>query len=133
MQSFPISPGGSKVDKGTLDRLRSRLEEEHQRLVVEVEDMVRASEENLSEASGENNYRDHMADQGTATFSRELDMTLVDNSKKLLAEVERAIERFDEGTYGTCLRCGQSIPESRLDAIPTADLCIACKEKEESR
>jgi DnaK suppressor protein len=112
--------------------MRSTLEAERERLVSEIEEMERDSAENQSEASGENNYRDHMADQGSATFARELDMTLVDSTRQAFEEVEGALKRIEEGTYGTCTRCGAKIPESRLRAVPAAELCITCKELEET-
>ncbi len=78
-------------------------------------------------------YRDHMADQGTATFERELDMTFEENERDLLDAVRAALARMDAGTYGTCERCGVEIPAGRLEAVPTASLCITCKESEETR
>ena len=120
------------MDSRTLARLKRTLEGERVRLGSELEEMERAGAEALSEATGENNYRDHMADQGTATFTRELDMTLVDTTRVLLGDVERALVRIDEGEYGTCARCGKRISGSRLAAVPAAELCISCKEQEES-
>lgn len=120
------------MDAKTRSRLRRSLEDEQQRLVSEIEEMEREGAENVSDATGENNYRDHMADQGTATFSRELDMGLVGNSKHLLEQVEKALVRMDEGEYGTCERCGKDVSVSRLEAVPSAELCIACKEWEEA-
>jgi DnaK suppressor protein len=108
------------------------LEEERVRLTAELEEMELASAENQSEVSGENNYRDHMADQGSATFAREMDVTLADSLRTTLGDLERALERMAEGSYGTCTRCGADIPRSRLEAVPAAELCIACKEWEES-
>jgi len=102
-------------------------------LLDEIEEYERDGQENLSEVSGENNYRDHMADQGSATFARELDMTLEDNARQLLTQIEGALERVDTGEYGTCKRCGKPIPVQRLEAVPWADLCVECKEWEESR
>ncbi|HEX9093878.1 MAG TPA: TraR/DksA C4-type zinc finger protein, partial [Coriobacteriia bacterium] len=103
------------------------------RLRVEIADLERDSATNLSDQSGENNYRDHMADQGTATFGKELDMSVEGNARELHSQVERALKRVDDGTYGKCLRCGKAIPIERLEAMPAAELCIACKEWEESR
>ncbi len=121
------------MDATKLQELKTTLEAERDRLRTEVEGLERAGQENLSDATGENNYRDHMADQGTATFVRELDMTLEDNVRELLAQVERALARIDAGTYGECQRCGAFISESRLEAVPAAEFCIACKEWEEGR
>lgn len=113
--------------------IRARLEAEYERLLAEVAEIDREDRETLSEASGENNYRDHMADQGSATFERELDMTLEENTRDQLAEIKRALQRLDAGDYGVCERCDAEIPLERLEAVPTANLCIACKEAEEAR
>ena len=121
------------MDAKKLAEVRRFLEEERSRLQAEIADFEREGQDNLSEASGENNYRDHMADQGSATFSRELDLSLEDNVRSLLVQVDRAIKRIDEGTYGKCVRCGDDIAEARLEAMPTAELCISCKEWEEAR
>lgn len=121
------------MDDKTLDALRSQLEAERDRLEAEVAEMDRDDRDSLSEASGENAYRDHMADQGSATFERELDMTLEENARDLLARVRAALARIDAGTYGVCERCSVEIPAERMEAVPTASLCITCKEAEESR
>jgi len=120
------------MDPSRLERLRAHLEEERVRLEAEVAEDAE-DRELLSEASGENAYRDHMADQGSATFERELDLTLEENVRELLAEVRASLERIEAGTYGSCARCASDIPVDRLDAVPTASLCIQCKEAEESR
>ena len=112
---------------------KARLEEQRARLAHEVADLERDGAINLSDVSGENNYRDHMADQGTATFGKELDMSLEDNARDLLAQIDRALARLDAGEFGTCVRCGEMIGADRLHAMPAVDLCISCKEEEESR
>ncbi len=113
--------------------LKARLEDERARLAHEVADLERDGATNLAEASGENNYRDHMADQGTATFGKELDMSLGDNARDLLAQIDRALARIEAGEFGGCVRCGEMIGIDRLRAVPAADLCISCKEEEETR
>jgi DnaK suppressor protein len=121
------------MEQKKLAEVRSFLEGERVRLAAEIADFERESQDNLSEASGENNYRDQPADQGSATFSREIDLTLEDNVRALLGSVERAIERIDDGVYGRCSRCGEQVAAARLEAMPTAELCISCKEWEEGR
>lgn len=121
------------MDSKTLERLRAHLEEERAHLEAEVAQMDTEERDSLSEASGENAYRDHMADQGTATFERELDLTLEENVRELLADVLAALKRIEAGTYASCARCDAEIPPERLEAVPTASLCIRCKEAEESR
>ncbi len=121
------------MDQATKDQLQIFLEAELARLEDEVATIEREGHEALSEASGENNYRDHMADQGTATFARELDMTLEENSREALAAVRHALGRMEAGDYHICERCGAEIGDERLRAMPTATLCITCKAAEESR
>lgn len=121
------------MDPKTLEHLRAHLEKERAHLEAEVAEMDAEERDSLSEASGENAYRDHMADQGSATFERELDMTLEENIRELLADVLAALKRIEDGTYASCARCGAEIPPDRLEAVPTASLCIQCKEAEESR
>jgi DnaK suppressor protein len=120
------------MDKALTHELRTWLEAEQERLRAEVDEMDTEGREALSDVSGENNYRDHMADQGTATFSRELDMTLEENVRESLTSVSSALKRMDEGTYGLCARCGAEIAGERLKAVPAATLCITCKADEES-
>lgn len=119
------------MDQTKLAALRTALEAERERLTAEVDKIDTEERELLSEASGENAYRDHMADQGTATFEREMDLSFEESARKRLEEVEAALERIDSGTYSECERCGSTIPVERLEAVPTARLCISCKEAEE--
>lgn len=112
--------------------LKDSLERERERVLEEIAEYERDDAETLSDVSGENNYRDHMADQGSATFSRELDLSLEQQAREALAQIDRALARMEDGTYGVCVRCGEPIAAARLEAMPEADLCIACKEREES-
>jgi DnaK suppressor protein len=120
------------MDDTRLTEVRAFLEGERARLLAEIAEYDQ-QQENLSDASGENNYRDQIADLGSATFAREIDMSLEDNVKDVLTAVDRAIARIDDGSYGKCRRCGTTIPDDRLEAMATAELCIACKEWEEGR
>jgi DnaK suppressor protein len=121
------------MDAATLAKITAALEAERDRLAHEISDLERDSATNVLDTSGENNYRDHMADQGSATFGKELDMTLEDAAREMYATVLAALARIEAGTYGTCVRCGQPVDVERLVAMPAAGLCIACKEWEESR
>ncbi len=62
---------------------------------------------------------------------RELDGGLEENTEHILVAIEAALGRIDEGTYGTCVRCGGEIGAERLDAVPYATLCIADKRAQE--
>jgi RNA polymerase-binding protein DksA len=74
---------------------------------------------------------DHIADSATETYMRELDDGLEENAEHLLTEIEAALARIDDGTYGLCTRCGRPIGEERLEAVPYATLCIDDKRAQE--
>jgi len=73
----------------------------------------------------------HLAETATATLDREIDYTLEENSEHVLAAIDAALERMEEGTFGKCATCGREIAEDRLAAIPWATQCIDCKRREE--
>ena len=72
-----------------------------------------------------------LAQTATATLGREIDYTLGDNSKQVLSEIDAALTRIEDGTYGTCAQCGGEIPRGRLEAQPWASLCIDCRRRAE--
>ena len=86
----------------------------------------------LQRDSGEGSG-DDQADAGTKTFEREHEMSLAANSRDLLSQVERALQRLDNGSYGICENCGNPIGKARLQAFPRATLCVSCKQREERR
>ncbi len=83
---------------------------------------------NLSELSGSDQ---HQADVGTETFDRERDLSIYEQVSAELADVEHALRRLEEGTYGTCEACGRPIASDRLEAIPAARLCLEDQEAAE--
>jgi RNA polymerase-binding protein DksA len=74
---------------------------------------------------------DHLGETATATLNREIDYTLGENSEQVLSEIDGALKRIDDGTYGICANCGQEIRAERLEAYPWASLCIDCKRRAE--
>ena len=80
------------------------------------------------DASGElSGYSLHMADAGTDTFDREFALSLVSNEQEALYEIEEALKRFDQNTYGLCGMCEKPIMKARLEAVPFARLCVNCQ------
>jgi RNA polymerase-binding transcription factor DksA len=75
-------------------------------------------------------YDANFADSSQVTAERGEVEALAGKLRDQLAEVEAAIIRLSEGTYGQCERCGQAIPPARLEAMPTARLCIACASRQ---
>jgi RNA polymerase-binding protein DksA len=71
------------------------------------------------------------AESASATLDREMDYSLEENSTQVLQEIEAALKRIDDGTYGTCTNRGEQIDPERLEAYPWASLCIDCKREAE--
>jgi len=86
----------------------------------------------LQQASGDG-AGDDQADAGSKTFEREQELSIANNRRDLLVQMERAMERLDKGTYGRCESCHEPIMKARLQAFPSATLCVTCKQREERR
>jgi DnaK suppressor protein len=75
---------------------------------------------------------DDQADAGTKTFEREQEISILSNKKDMLDQIFHALERLDQGTYGSCEDCGRPIGKHRLmEANPRATLCMSCRERED--
>ena len=109
------------------DRLKQALLAEQDALTQELYDLNSTIKE---EAVG---YSTHPADDGTNAFDQERDLTMQVTVENTLQLVSDALARFENGTYGLCLNCGQEIDAARLQAIPYAPLCMSCQSKLEHR
>lgn len=115
------------------EALRRQLLEEKERLLQEIADLDAELAESLEDSSEESPYDQHMAETAAVTLDREIDLTLQENARATLVQIERALAKLDEGTYGLCDKCGKPISEGRLQAAPFATLCVDCKRSEERR
>lgn len=114
------------------ERFRTLLLEERERVSGAIENLHRESPGSLEDETGEESqYDNHLGDTATVTYDREMDYTLEENSEAVLGAIDRALQRIEDGTYGTCRRCGRPISEERLEALPHAELCIDCKREVE--
>lgn len=115
------------------EHFRRRLLDERQR-VQEALDYLHEENQSLRQDEREEiQSNNHPGDVATATFDRELDSTLEENEERVLAAIDAALRRIDEGTYGTCETCGEPIGEERLEALPWTTQCIDCKRRSERR
>ena len=111
--------------RAALAARRDELRGEYDQTLSEITELQR---DRLTDSAG-----DDQADTGTKTFEREQEISLANSIKERITQVERALERLDEGGYGWCERCGNPIPVERLAAFPSATLCVTCKQLEERR
>ena len=105
--------------------LRSRLEGEKKRLLAELE-QIKASATPKDERR-EGSPFGKREEEATEALELEKRLALEKRINEQLADIEHALHKFEEGTYGFCDSCGQPIDPARLEAIPEANLCINCK------
>jgi RNA polymerase-binding protein DksA len=116
------------------NRFREALLEERGRVAAAIENLHEENPGSLTDESGEEAVFDnHLGDTATVTYDRELDYTLEENAEHVLADIDAALQRIEEGTYGICTNCGRQISEERLEARPWATLCIDCQRERERR
>jgi len=106
---------------------RKRLEEEKERLLHAVGFLAKENQGSISDELGElaeGGTDNHLADTATAMYDRELDDGLEEGARETLVEMDAALQRIEDGTYGICEVCGKPIGAERLSALPWARLCI---------
>jgi DnaK suppressor protein len=121
----------SAVDTG---HFRELLLEKRQAVVEALDYLHKENPGSLGDETGElvsGSADQHMADTATETVEREIGNTLEASDGRLLAAIDSALARIENGTFGTCVNCGAQIAPERLEAMPWATLCIDCKRKEE--
>jgi RNA polymerase-binding transcription factor DksA len=104
---------------------RTRLDEERRRLEetrVAAQDLVSGSTEGETQELA--SYDQHLADEGTETFERERDLSVLQRVEAQLGEIDAALARIEAGTYGVCELCGKPIGDERLEAMPAARYCL---------
>ena len=119
-----------------LEKIRKELEAEIRRLHEEssvIEHRAAGADETDAVHELADYDENHPGDLGTETFEREKDLALSENVGALIAKVERAVEKVNEGTYGACDRCGAEIPSERLRILPYASMCVRCQDAVEGR
>jgi len=81
----------------------------------------------LEHEPGDVQFDEEGGEGGTSNVDRELDLVLSAQARAAAVEIDRALMKIDAGTYGLCEQCGRPIPDARLQALPQAALCVACK------
>ncbi|QNE23308.1 TraR/DksA family transcriptional regulator [Kribbella qitaiheensis] len=129
--SFRVKDGEEPWTAAEVEELRGELVADAAHLKEEIRD---AEQEivGLLRDGGDGAGNDQ-ADVGSTTLERDHEMSLANNARDMVDQIERALSRMDDGTYGVCESCGQAIGKGRLQAFPRATLCVSCKEREERR
>lgn len=115
------------MDAKTLNKYRKLLLEEKQRLLNNSKNALK------NELSLSPDDLPDETDLAASEINQNLIFKLRDRERQLLAKIDEALGRIDEGSFGTCADCEEPIETRRLEARPVSTLCIACKEKQEHR
>jgi DnaK suppressor protein len=111
----------SGIDKKTLARLKKILLKEREEIVGEVKQIYESSKE-----MGQNGTQD-IGDEAANTYSKQILLSLNENERMRLQEVDESLDRIANGTYGICEECGGPIGLKRLEVRPVAKYCVPCK------
>ena len=120
--------------KGQMKTFRQLLITVRQKLAEEIKTIAREASTTPRDASGDlSAYTVHMADMAADTYDRELSMNLVSSEQEMLYQIDDALKRLDDGSFGVCQQCSQPIAMSRLKAVPYASMCITCQRTKEQQ
>lgn len=122
------------MQKDQLKQFRDLLITERAKFAGEIKSIAHDASKNPREASGDlSSYTIHMADMSADTYERELAMNIASTEQEVLYQIDEALKRVGEGTYGTCQQCNKPISLSRLKAVPYTSLCIECQRAKEQK
>ena len=111
------------MDAGKLEHYRKILTEQ----LRQQSEAARGNQSDALEfATNDDGVKD-VADQSVKDVSQEIEYRLSERASQVVADIDQALLRIDEGSYGVCARCGRDIPERRLDAVPTARYDAECQ------
>ena len=111
-----------EVPKDRYQALRERLQNQRDEILNMYKQDLKAGQESADDGT------EDIVDRANNAYNRELMFSLSDNERATLLQIENALRRMDDGIYGKCSNCGQSINILRLEAVPWARFCIDCQE-----
>jgi len=113
------------LTKTDVQKFKKRLEELRNQITLALSNCT-AEVKKPDEATG---YSQHQADQGTDDFDRRISLEVTSQEFQVLRQIERALEKITEGSYGVCDISGEEIPKARLEAMPYATTTVKAQEK----
>lgn len=113
------------LKKNELDKFRKILLDMKQQIAH----AVQGTNEEVKEAEESRGYSQHQADEGTDDFGKTISLEVSTRGYQILRQIDRALEKIDDGTYGICDISGKEIPRARLEAIPYATMTVDSQEK----
>jgi DnaK suppressor protein len=119
-----------RLSKKELDHFKKKLVTEKQRVLEEVGELQSGNlKQAISDQAGElSRYSYHLGDTASLFYDREFSMGLSERQQKYLEQIDEALQRIEEGTYGICKVTGELIPLERLEEVPVAKYSVKGKE-----
>jgi RNA polymerase-binding protein DksA len=129
----PEKSARKRLNKEELKYFENLLNEKKETLIQELDYIEdNAMRLNSKDGAGDlSSHAYHLADHATETQDREQAFHLASREGRFLYYIEEALDRVRAGTFGICKKCGTLIPKARLEAVPTAKMCINCKSRQE--
>jgi len=112
-----------KLDKKTIERFRKILLKEREKIIGDVKQMDESSKE-----MGQDGIQD-IGDEAATIYNKQILLTLNENERMRLRELDEALDRIENGTYGVCEECGEPIGLKRLEVRTVAKYCVPCLTK----
>jgi len=122
-----------KYTKSKLKVFKESIEKRMEEIATDMDDLhdgILDNSNNGGNLSQESVFSVHMADAGTDSFEQEKNYNLMSRESDYYKNLEIALERIDDGTFGMCNICDDLIPEERMIEVPNATKCVKCKEKD---
>lgn len=123
------------MDKKTIKVFKELLLKKKAEISKGIEHIAKdALKTSQREATGDlSGYSLHMADMATDNYDREFSLGLATNEQKISNRIDEALEKMENNTFGLCELCGKKISKVRLKAVPYAELCVPCQQKQEKK
>ncbi len=113
------------LKKAEIEKFKKRLEAMRDQMTH----LIRDTSEDVKSADETKGYSQHQADEGTDDFNRTITLEVTSKEFGILRQIEHALEKIEEGTYGICDITGEEIPLARLEAIPYAAMTVKAQDK----
>lgn len=113
------------LKKAEIAQFKKKLVE----LRAHISQMLQGTNREVTEPDQSKGYSQHQADEGTDDFVKSINLEVSNKESSLLRQIDRALEKMDEGTYGMCDLTGEEIPIKRLEAIPYATMTVKAQEQ----
>ena len=120
-----VKSSNVRVSKKDMEKYRRALVAKKDEISEELVKNKDAGQESSDEATQD------IADKATSSYTKEFLFSLSDSERTLVQQIDQALSRIDEGTYGTCTHCGTPLMEKRLEAVPWTLYCVDCMELSE--